>query len=798
MGIQLSSEFYSDNGGSYDIEIYNESFGGTTKAVITNDLKITYESQGDDIMEALKASRCSFTLVNDSAEVDTFIANLVAGNEDQFKLVVKKQNNLEWCGVILIDQVSWEDMPKPRLLTITAVDGIGRLADIEFDFATTDTNPAQSTMLDYIFEALEYNDLSQYWGGTDAYFKESCEFYDTQIVTTGTSVSPLLKTRCDRYLFVTDEVIGEKDMIRSTAVGTRTITVPAYRPVMCSEVINSILTIFSCRMFMSGGSYHIQQVRNFSTSSYNQRSISKTLGILSYQTVSPRQTEGSQWQRLGDCRWTYLTPLRKVVLDSIPRVSVAQSGGGINELNTLTTPLVQEVDLGTLKGGSGSGNSMNLRLAFHVPYPANSLPSLLELKVEFKADNYRLYSPAQKTDYVVWTTTATDTVDRQFTYADLSNSEGIIYIDIPTPEFPFASKTACEVVATWTTRGTWSAATYIDIYPMILTLLKDNRISQDEQVQIINSRTQNSKIHKIPVPLLSDITAGITSKNSLEVNSTGTTWVFSDEWAAGYTDDTNLVKTMCLERMSYQDRAVTVLQGTIKVPESLVGGGTPQIPRFNEVYYYDSDTYYFNGGTLDCRTDEFSGEWIQFVQNKSGLTVEAEDGDGYVYRGDDKFGTPKKNSQGNDKWNRNGMFTLINKTLAVLDEDLDSSGGAITQFNITSLDRAIYENDEVILVHPENLRQMGDPFTISTDATSGDVTLFVTSQVPLEDIPTGALVMFTFRRLVDSEFFRTTHTGTPGTGGFLGDGALMVHTSDEKFYYQSNGKTFYVEGVEKT
>ena len=56
MGVQLSSEFYSDNGGSYDVEIYNESFAGTTKVVVTNDLKITYESQGDDIMEALKAS----------------------------------------------------------------------------------------------------------------------------------------------------------------------------------------------------------------------------------------------------------------------------------------------------------------------------------------------------------------------------------------------------------------------------------------------------------------------------------------------------------------------------------------------------------------------------------------------------------------------------------------------------------------------------------------------------------------------------------------------------------------------
>ena len=92
--IQLSSGFYSDNGGTYDIEIWNESFVGSNTTVTTNDLKIAYESEGDQIMESLKASRCTFTLVNDSAEVDTFIDNLVAGNEDQFKIVIKKQSVL--------------------------------------------------------------------------------------------------------------------------------------------------------------------------------------------------------------------------------------------------------------------------------------------------------------------------------------------------------------------------------------------------------------------------------------------------------------------------------------------------------------------------------------------------------------------------------------------------------------------------------------------------------------------------------------------------------------------------------
>jgi len=788
MGVQLSSEFYSDNGGSYDIEIYNESFGGTTKAVITNDLKISYESQGDTIMEALKASRCSFTLVNDSAEVDTFIANLVAGNEDQFKLVVKKQNNLEWCGVILVDQVSWEDMPKPRLLTITAIDGIGRLADIEFDFATTDLNPAQSTMLDYIFEALEYNDLSQYWGGTDAYFKESCEFYDTQITVTGTSVSPLLKTRCDRYLFVTDEVIGERNISRTHAGGTTSITVPEYRPYTCAEVINSILTIFSCRMFMSGGSYYIQQVRNFSTSSYNERSISKTLSVLSYQTVSPRQTEGSQWQRLGDCRWTYLTPLQEIRLDSVPRASIAQSGGGIIDLTTSTSPMSQDVELGTLKGGTGSGNTLNIELRLMLSDFQQFTGSTVDIKMTLEAGSYRLKSDAATPDIVEWTSgTPTDVVSRTVDLTTLYRT-GLMYIRVLTPEFPVSIQTGCTLDVEYTSNfGVFD--NMVSIHPINITLLTDNEIIQESQFKVINPRTQNSKTVDYGTPRLSDISQGFSSKNTFEVNSTGTTWVFSEVWDAGYTTDVELTKTLCLETMSLQDRPIPVLQGTIKVPESLVVG-TPQMPRFNEVYYYDSDTYFFNGGTLDCRTDEFNGEWIQFVQHKSALSVEAEDGDGYVYRGNDKIGLPKKNVYDKDKWTRD--YVLINE-LGTIDTN---STGTTTSLSIDALGKAIFNGDNLAILHPVNLRTIGT-VVVNGDQPTPATSITIDSQDI--DVLAGYIVAQKMTDLIETGKGRfdqlvTSNTTSPASGGF-GDGGNEIRNPGDGFLYYTDGSTTWqIEG----
>lgn len=789
MGIQLSSEFYSDNGGSYDIEIYNDSFGGTTKVVVTNDLKITYESQGDDIMEALKASRCSFTLVNDSTEVDTFIADLVAGNEDQFKLVVKKQNNLEWCGVILIDQVSWEDMPKPRMLTITAIDGIGRLADIEFDFATTDANPAQSTMLDYIFEALEYNDLSQYWGATDAYFKESCEFYETQMNNTGTQYSPLLQTRCDRYLFVTDEVSGERDLLRGPGKTTR-ITVPTYRALTCAEVINSILTIFSCRMFMSGGSYHIQQIRNFNSSSYNQRSISKTLSVLSFQTVNSLQTEGLEWKRLGDCRWTYLTPLQEVRLDSVPLFNLATGGEDVTHFTHALSPITQDIELGTLRGGVGSGKTFRIRVSIDELTIPN-FGGYIDVEINIEAGSYRLKSTLATPDIVEWTTTATDRVYRSIDNPTLYGSSDI-YIDIETPEFPSTKETSCTLDVKYTAvlpHTTWRSSWKVDIRPPQITILTDGAIAQESQFKVINPRTQNSKNVDYKKPRLSDISQGFSSKNTFEVNSTGSTWVFSDVWAAGYTDDVPLVKTLCLETMSLQDRPIPVLQGTIKVPESLVSG-IPQMPRFSEVYYYDSDTYFFNGGTLNCRTDEFDGEWIQFVQHKSALSVEAEDGDGYVYRGDDKFGTPKKNAQGKDKWTRD--YVLINE-LGTIDTD---SYGATTSLSIDGLGKAIFNGDNLAILHPVNLRTIG---TVVVDGNQPTPATSITIDAQDIDVLAGYIVVQKMTDLIETGKGRfnqlvTSNTTAPSGGGFGDGGNEILNPGDGFLYYTDGTQTWQIEG----
>ena len=803
MGVQIKGEFYSDNGGNWEVYIYNSSYASTVTDVIVHDLNITWESQGDDLLEPLKASRAAFSFINDSSAVDSLISAIKNGDEDQFHMVIEKESNLYWAGVVLVDQLSWEDKPKPRIVTITAIDGIGRLADIEFDYATDATNPAQTSMLGYIFEALEYNRLSQYWGASDAYFKESCEFYETQMPTTGgtfdTNQSPLLNTRCDRFLFITDEVAGEKVVQRAL----RTITIPSYRPVMCSEVLSSILQLFSCRMMMVDGSYQIQQVRNFTSGSHKVRSISKSLSIVSYASPNNRQTEGSEVQRLGDGRWSYKPALQVVRLDSIPRALIAQSGGGIQELTSSTTPLIQEVQLGTVRGGSSSGKSITIRVMFDVPNRFSSLPTRLDLELKVECGSYRLKSNLSTPDKIEWTNTATDRVNRSWSYSDIANSDGILYVDIESPEIPFTSASSCEIAAEWSTVGTWSAANFINIHPIQIQMLQDGELIQETQLQVLNPKISAGSDPKIlsyvkdwGTPIVNDISLELSNVNTLEVYD-GSTWQFASSWDADYSADVELIRTLCLETMSLQRFAVDILQCTIKLPTDMVAGSNKEVkPHYS--YYYDSQEYVFNGGTMNCNRDELNGEWVEVNHSTSGVSIVAEDGDGWVYRGNDKVGLPKQNTYGQGRYNRDAMLTLINKTLANTDTAYTVSGGAITSISIDSLDRDIYEDDVIEIVHPVTLRSM-DSFTLSANATGGDISLSVVSQTPAEDLPAGCLVMFDFQKTIESNgLIRgtdvvTIETTVPEAGGF-GIGNVIRNPGDGNLYYSDGSSTYKITG----
>ena len=790
MAAQIETEFKSENGTEYKVELFNDSFFSSVHVVTNVECNVDYESQGDPIMEPLKASRCTWKFLNNNSLVDDLITGLVNGSETQFRMVVSKGGNLFWVGNVIVDEFSFEDMPKRRVVTITAIDGIGRLADIPFDFATDGTKPVQNTLLKYIFEALEYNDLSQHWGFNDIYFRESSEIYETQMTTTGTSFSPFLLTRCDRQLFVTFE---EKFTISGGVTRTATGNLPIIpftlfdaEPISCAKVLEHILRQMECRMFISDGSYYIQQIRNFATATYNERAIKKDLTVLAFSSVSHRKTELVDLKRVAGGTFPYFPPLQEVIILDVPRVGVAQSGGRAL-METGNNPIVQTVQLGTLRGGVGSGKT--IRVTMNIRWISSSLVTGgMDIEAKLSAGTSRLKSTQTRPDKVQWTTTASDVVSRAIQLKDIVNRKGIMSLEFTSDEFPLTTQTGCVLEITYTGIGLSGSDAKIAILPVNVELLEDGDLIKEEIYKVTNPTTDNSVIIDYGQLFFTD-NAIFSSKNAFEVFD-ATNWLQSNVWDAGYTTDEPLSKTLALETMSHQHDGVETIQSTLKVHYSL--GMEPVF--FHKSYFYDSNTYIINGGTQSLTKDAFNGVWFKFIQNQSGLAVAATTGAGDQYRG--SYGRDAKEK---GKLHDKPKFTedyVLAQTLATVST---SASGTITSISCTALSKAIKDNDQISILHPVTLFEI-DTLVVNGDTAASATSITVDSITVADTLAIGYVIIHLPAKLVETGKLRSTElrivnqtTPTAATN-IDGDGSMRVDGSGF-FYVEMGGTTYKFTGV---
>lgn len=259
--VRIQREFDTNQGTRFRINIWDNDWAGSifTTYEVTG-LEIDYE-RSNDLTEPLQPSMATFTLYGDFlSDFNTFITDLSTAQEDEFKLYIEKYESgayrMYWAGVIQSDVVEWDNEFTPRAVQIRATDGINRLAEKYFDLSTA----YSSTPVDVIkilFDLLSYTATAQFWNGsTMPYIATSPSWYDTQ--QSLTRVQRMLSSVFIDKTFLIDYSKSDKNNSRST-------TDP---PLKCKLVLKEILRLFSLRLKLSDGSWHIQQVSR--TGNYTQ------------------------------------------------------------------------------------------------------------------------------------------------------------------------------------------------------------------------------------------------------------------------------------------------------------------------------------------------------------------------------------------------------------------------------------------------------------------------------------------------------------------------------------------------
>jgi hypothetical protein len=277
MAVRLYSEFKSDQGDQYKIEIHDSQWlaVATEFNVDSRGFELTYEGETDDIVSPIVGSKLTFGAYAANGTFETFIDTLKLFQENRFRVVVYRSETISgrnvdnglvlqplltnddeteyrlfWVGWLTQDLVNVEDASAPYIYEITATDGIGRLANFDYDAANVvnETNGFKvSRITDVLKTSFDKIGTSDLWGASDVYFETSADWWETNAQTYSTANDPLSAQGFDvRYFREKDD--DGNDVYSSTL-----------------EILRQIATLYNARIFMQRGRFVFEQYGNRDT-----------------------------------------------------------------------------------------------------------------------------------------------------------------------------------------------------------------------------------------------------------------------------------------------------------------------------------------------------------------------------------------------------------------------------------------------------------------------------------------------------------------------------------------------------
>jgi hypothetical protein len=270
-GKRWDGEFESYNGSSYTIEIWQDGWtGGTLDFKLgKGGVKLKYDSDGDEKFAPIKTSRCSFNFLIENALNKTFIEQLRDGLEER-DVYVHIYDDITstpfWSGFILMDLSSEEDEIYPYEVTLTAVDGISLLKDIDFVPDTTEISPYliadtymgtasnQETFIYWIKEILSKGGMSTTSEGASSNynFATSVNWYNAQHPGTGISDDPLALTQISPQRFYKKE---DEDS-----------SVVKYEAINCYKLLKNICEAWGMRVVYWHHTFYFTQISEYDKS----------------------------------------------------------------------------------------------------------------------------------------------------------------------------------------------------------------------------------------------------------------------------------------------------------------------------------------------------------------------------------------------------------------------------------------------------------------------------------------------------------------------------------------------------
>ena len=654
MALRLYSEFYSSTDKLFKVEIHDEDYTGEAEAftVASDGFTLNYNGETDDIVSPIIGSSCTISAYNNSSAFDTFISALKNYQEKRFTVRIYGEADtiqdglvfdfyetelppdnglrLYWCGIVMQDLVTVEDTHKPYVFQITAVDGIGHLANLDYTWATYDTIES------FLERATDAIGLDSLYADDDLLYATCLNTWDTNITYDATTdVATLIRYHAP---------------ILHTRESDGTVVYPKYL-----EVLQELCIAFGARFYQREGVYYFEQYieRTETTrtvSAYYKDGTKAFTSSVSDDITLDGTTSGGA--RLAGNSFNFLPALKKVEVRHNKTIRENLLGRFVNFYTTTTA-----LSLGVLSDGNNAYLQLNGKLNYRLTHPTTGSNTgyfrarfRIQLKIEDQANPGTYYylkrdwnpSGGQLYGATTWTTTAS------YYYLDATlakNSATGLNVSslfaVATPNLPVEGEATIDIEQNGLYNQNNNSVSVPSGYfagwsveDVLVTYKSDEANSVSTRYFSSNGSTNinSNLVLDLGEVRLADAFGG---PGSFLVYD-GSAWVASSDWRRGNSGGyENLLSLLTKEVLSLHSKPIERYSGTVVGPYP-----------FGVRYSFDGSYWLPMQGSYNANLDEWSAEWFKVQKDDSNVTIDTPIDEGGL--GD--FSGRVSSSQGTDEF----------------------------------------------------------------------------------------------------------------------------------------------------
>ena len=337
---QFYSSFKSYNGWDYYLEIWVEGYSGSASEISigAGGPVITYGTDEQDRFSPILSSKLELPFMVTNTTQDAFIKNIRENfNEQDVYIHLYRASSSDyssvaplWSGFVLMDLSSSPDLYYPYPVTLTAVDGLSLLKEIDFaksgtagSYTDADMYSSNGRFTFWLKEILLKSGASTTTQGStqDYKFTTAINWFNSVMPTITQSTDPFYQTKCNTKMFFS------KDSDENFTV------------VNCYDVLKNLLKHWGARIIYWKHIFYIVQIQEYVTAESGTYANPDNIDTRTYTKTGAFDSSSDN---LGDSYWTRYNLLIDDVTGGIQKLA----GSQFNYLPQLKRTQAKFIDYG--------------------------------------------------------------------------------------------------------------------------------------------------------------------------------------------------------------------------------------------------------------------------------------------------------------------------------------------------------------------------------------------------------------------------------------------------------------------